>query len=133
MMLPNRQVKKVIFVGVLNKKRKKSEIQYRLAEEDLNKKYKLQVRSMRLKEECQNVILFPDSVNMKQKQFNIAQYKPIHAQSSLKYRKDDPFYIDEKALRVEENKMTVIEKRKDRNSEEERIEPEHHLFGIYLI
>ena len=74
----------------------------------------MQVRSLRLKKECQNAILFPDSVTMKIKMFTICTYKPIHANSSLKFRRDDPFSITPQYLLPKDNIIAITEKRSDK-------------------
>lgn len=61
-------------------------------------KYKLQIRSIRLKDITQYFILFPDSTNIKFNNFSIKEFKPLHRQSSLKYRKDEPFIAEFKHL-----------------------------------
>jgi hypothetical protein len=48
-LLPNRETKKVLFMGVLRKGKKRHEFTITLQEEDLSMKYRLQVRSFRVK------------------------------------------------------------------------------------
>jgi len=62
-------------------------------EEDLSIQFKIQVRCFRLKEGCQNTVLFPDSVNFIMRNLILKEFLPLHKQSSLKYRKDEPFYL----------------------------------------
>jgi hypothetical protein len=92
-LIPNRDTKRVIFLGLLQKGRKKHEITFNLTEEDLSIQFKIQVRCFRIKEGCQNFVLFPDSATFVLKNTNIKEFIPIHRQSSLKYRKDEPFYL----------------------------------------
>lgn len=63
-MLPNKEVKKVLFMGVLKKSKKKHEFNIYLSDDDLSMKYKLQVRCFRLKEHTQYSVLFPDYTNI---------------------------------------------------------------------
>jgi hypothetical protein len=63
-MLPNKEVKKVLFMGVLKKSKKKHEFNLYLSDEDLSMKHKLQVRCFRLKDATQCFVLFPDYTNV---------------------------------------------------------------------
>ena len=93
LMLPNRQVKKTLFVGLLLKGRKRHEFTVPISEEDLSIQYKVQVRCFKLNKNCQTNILFPDSIAFNSKNYTIKEMAPLHRQSSLKFRKDEPFYI----------------------------------------
>ena len=53
----------MLFVGLLRKGRKRHEISLPLNEEEMSIQYKIQVRCLRLKEDCQSGVLFPDSCN----------------------------------------------------------------------
>lgn len=119
-MQPNKEVKKVIFVGVLAKGVKRHEILYYLTEEDLSAQYKIQVRCFRIKEGCQMSCLFPDSSTFSMKSMILKEFTPLHKQSSLKYRKDEPFYINS-GLNVKENKLVVLEKHPSKDTKDERI------------
>jgi len=105
-MIPHREAKKVLFVGLLRKGAKKHEILLNLGEEDMSIQYKIQVRCFRLKEGCQNSILFPDSVNFSLRNIIVKEFVPLHKQSCLKYRKDEPFYITQ-GLHLKENRLIV--------------------------
>jgi hypothetical protein len=87
-MLPNKEVKKVLFMGVLKKSKKRHEFTIYLSDEDLTMKYKLQIRSIRLKEGIQNFMQFPDYTNIVINNNSVKEYLPLHRQSSLHYRKD---------------------------------------------
>jgi hypothetical protein len=105
--IPNKQVKKVLFVGLLKKSKKKHEFTIYLSEEDLSMRYKLHIRSIRLKDITQYFILFPDSTNIMLNNYSVKEFKPLHRQSSLKYRKDEPYIAEFKHLLLKENKVVI--------------------------
>lgn len=70
-MLPNKEVKKVLFMGIMKKSKKKHEFNVYLSEEDLSMKYRLQIRSIRIKELTQYFTLFPDYTNVMLNNFSI--------------------------------------------------------------
>jgi hypothetical protein len=41
---------------------------------------------------------------------SVKEFQPLHRQSSLKYRKDDPFCAELKHLQPRENKIVIHEK-----------------------
>jgi hypothetical protein len=73
-------------------------------------KYKLQIRCFRLKEITQYFALFPDYTNIFLNNYSVKEFQPLHRQSSLKYRKDEPFYAEIKHLLPKENKVVIHEK-----------------------
>ncbi len=99
----------MLFVGLLQKGRKKHEIFFNATEEDLSIQFKIQIRCFRIKEGCQNFVLFPDAVTFSIRGSNVKEFAPLHRQSSLKFRKDEPFYISA-ALHAKENKIVITEK-----------------------
>lgn len=131
-LVPNRQTKKVLFVGVLCKGKKKHQITFNLTEEDLKIQYKIQIRCFRLKEGCQTSVIFPDAATFYLRNMAIKEFTPLHKQSSLKYRKDEPFYLVS-GTQLKENKLTVVQKHPSRQTRDERIQLENHLIGVYLI
>lgn len=110
-LIPNKEVKKILFAGILQKNRKKHIIKFSMLEQDLSIRFKIQVRCFRLKPDCDNFILFPDSAKFKLKEHEVQDFQPIHRQSSLKYRKDEPFYLPVKLLKTKDNELNVIEKK----------------------
>lgn len=86
--LPNKEVKKVLFLGQLKKNKKKHEFSIILSDDDLTMKHKLQIRCLRLKEHTQFFILFPDYAKIFVNQSSVRECLPLPRQSSLKYRKD---------------------------------------------
>ena len=107
MLLPNKAVRKTLFLGFLRKGKRKHEFSIYLSEEDLALKHRLQVRCFRIKESTQNFVLFPDHTEICVNGVAVKEFNPLHRQSALKYRKDEPFYIDWKQLLPKENKVTV--------------------------
>lgn len=112
LMIPNKEVKKVLFMGVLKKGKRKHECIMPLIESDLalSKTTKIQMRCFRLKETTQNFILFPDAATVFVNTFLLKDFTPIHRQSSLKYRKDEPSYMEPKHLLPKENKIMLTER-----------------------
>ena len=122
MMIPNKEVKKVLFIGMLKKNRKRHEFKFVMTEEDLTSRYKVQVRSFRLKEMANHLIQFPDTLSMSVNNQKIKEFEPLHKQSCLKFRKDEPFLIDMKHLSVKGNKAVLTERLPSRDSRDERNE-----------
>lgn len=48
---------------------------------------------------------------------------PLHRQSSLKYRKDEPFFAEIKHLIPKDNKLVITERIPAKENREERLEP----------
>ena len=96
-------------------------------------RYKLQVRCFRLKETTQNFLLFPDHTEVMMNGFSVREYLPLHRQSSLKYRKDEPFNVEVKHLLPKENRISVHEKLPSKDTKDVRIEVENHLIGVFLV
>jgi len=95
LMIPNRVVWDEVFVGLLKKGKKRHEISFTLSDDMVtflkSKKdfsYRLQLRSFRLKPQTQNQNLFPDSCTITINSKELKDLKPLHKQSSLKYRRD---------------------------------------------
>lgn len=65
--------------------------------------------------------------------FTVREYMPLHRQSSLKYRKDEPFNVEVKHLLPKENRICIREKIPSKDTKDVRIEVENHLIGIFLI
>jgi hypothetical protein len=83
-------VVKVLFTGLLKKSKKKHEFTIKLIDEDISTKNKLQIRSIRLKDGIQYFLQFPDYTNIMLNNYSVKEFMPLHRQSSLKYRKDEP-------------------------------------------
>ena len=98
LLLPNKQSKRVFFMGYLRRGKKRHEFSFFMNEDDYAMKYRIQVRCFRIKESTQNFILFPDHAEIQVNGFQSKEFAPLHRQSSLKYRKDEPFFIDPKHL-----------------------------------
>ena len=131
-MIPHRPVIRVLFVGLLRKNRKKQEISLPLSEEEMSIQYNIQVRCFRLKEDCQNFIQFPDSCCFSLRSIILKDFEPLERLSSLKYRKDEPFYISQ-GLHYSGNRIMISQKFPGKDTRDDRIEPETHVVGIYLI
>jgi hypothetical protein len=58
----------------------------------------MQVRCFRMKEATNSFILFPDFAHIEINEFIVKEFIPLHRQSSLKYRKDEPMIIEHKHL-----------------------------------
>lgn len=97
-------------MGYLRKGKKRHEFNFFMNEDDYAMKYRIQVRCFRIKESTQNFILFPDHAEIQVNGFQSKEFAPLHRQSSLKYRKDEPFFIDPKHLLPKENKIIINEK-----------------------
>lgn len=88
-LIPTRKVIKTLFVGLLPKGRRKHEVRFDTKEEDLQvASRRVQIRCFRLKENCQQAILFPDSAVFTLNNCFLKEFEPINKQSCLKYRKD---------------------------------------------
>lgn len=87
LIVPNRRVKKQLFLGTLARGCKRHEINFTL---DLSEMEgcRLQMRCFRLKENMSNFILFPDLASIEVNGVHTKDFIPLHRQSSLKYRKD---------------------------------------------
>jgi len=96
------------------------------------KKWRVQVRCFRLKEKIQTFVLFPDSASFSINNRFEKEFLPLPKQSSLKYRKDEPFLLTQHLIN-HENKLTIIERIPKKESKDDRIEPENHLIGVYLV
>ncbi len=124
---------KTLFVGVLKQGRKRHEIVFNLDMMDLKtKKWRVQVRCFRLKDNIQTFSLFPDSASFSINNRFEKEFLPLPKQSSLKYRKDEPFLLMQHLIN-HENKLTIVERIPKKESKDDRIEPENHLLGIYLV
>ena len=106
-LFPTKPVKKTLFIGTLKRGIKRHEITLKVDDEDLLAKKKIQVRCLRVKGEAKNIILFPDSFDISVNGSHIKSLEPLHKQSSLKFRKDDPFNIEFKHLNFKENKIVI--------------------------
>jgi hypothetical protein len=51
-----------------------------------------------MKEATNSFILFPDFAHIEINEFIVKEFIPLHRQSSLKYRKDEPMIIEHKHL-----------------------------------
>ena len=85
-------------MGYLKRGKRKHEFSFFMNEDDLNMKCKIQVRCFRIKDSTQNFIQFPDHAEISVNGFQSKDFVPLHKQSSLKYRKDEAFFIDPKHL-----------------------------------
>lgn len=132
-MIPNKEVKKVLYMGVLKKQRKRHEFMFTLTEDDMSMRYKVQVRCFRLKENASNLILFPDTACVSVNNQRVKEFEPLHKQSCLKFRKDEPFFIDLKHLMPKANKFVLTERLPSKEHREERNDIETHLLGLFLI
>ena len=120
-------------MGILKKSKRKHEFNIHLSDEDLSMKYKLQVRCFRLKQATQFFVLFPDYTNIVINNYSLKEFNPLHRQSSLKYRKDEPFYAEIKHLIPKDNKVVIHQKMPSKESKQERIETESHLIGFFMV
>jgi hypothetical protein len=135
--MPNKLVMQEMFVGLLKKNKKRHEITFQLSEQMFHflksKKdfsHKLMLRCFRLKPQTQNQNLFPDSCMITINGKELKEFKPLHKQSSLKYRRDEPLAIL-KNYAPGENKIIVTEFHNLNGLD--RIEPEDHLIGLYVV
>ena len=88
-LIPMKETMKTLFVGVLKQGRKRHEIIFNLDMMDIKtKKWRVQVRCFRLKENIQTFSLFPDSASFSVNNRFEKEFLPLPKQSSLKYRKD---------------------------------------------
>ena len=73
-------------------------------------RWKLQVRCFRLKEAAKNITLFPDTASLSVNGYSIKDFEPLHKQSCLKFRKDEPIYIESKHIVPKVNKALLLER-----------------------
>lgn len=78
-------------------------------------------------------MLFPDSCSFTLNGHPIKEFTPLHRMSSLKNRKDEPFYVELRNLQPKENKVVIMEKVPAKENREERIDSEFHVVGIYVV
>ena len=129
---PTKPVVKTLFIGTLKRGVRKHELVFKMDDEDLLGKKRVQVRCFRAKEEAKNTILFPDSFEMSVNGSHIKTLEPLHKQSSLKFRKDEPFFIEFKHLHFKENKIVIQEKIALGMNHDKRIDLENHVIGFFI-
>lgn len=78
----------------------------------------MQIRCFRIKETTNSFLLFPDAASIEVNGSLVRQFLPLHKQSSLKYRKDEPVTLHHSELR-KEMKVVITEDRE--RSKDERI------------
>jgi uncharacterized protein YaaR (DUF327 family) len=130
-LMPDRQVLKTLFIGYLNKDKKKHFCSFLQKPSEMPPNAKVQIRCFKLKEGAQNIIQFPDSATFTMHKNIVKEFVPLHRQSSLKHRKDESVFIDNVLLSKRENKLVISER--VNNSRDERVESCSHVLGIYLV
>lgn len=107
-MVPLKQVVHTAWLGILRKGVKKHSATFRLPQ--LAPTQKVQVRCLRLKEGAQTSCLFPDKADFVVNRIPSARFEPINKQSCLKYRKDEPFFLQRNEyISGVENTLSVSE------------------------
>lgn len=106
---------------MLNKNIKRHEFVVKMDKLPTSTRQKVQLRCFRLKEATTSFILFPDYVSIELNDNFAKEFIPLHRQSSLKYRKDEPVTIDFKKL-TKEIKVVISEDISKRDCREDRIE-----------
>ena len=110
-MNPLKHTLKEVFVGFLVKGREKHEIHINLKEDLRNKE--VEIRCMRIKHNerglTSNLNLFPDACSVIINNKMIREFTPLHKQSSLKFRRDDPITIN-RFLVAGHNQISINER-----------------------
>lgn len=93
----------------------------------------MQIRCFRIKQTTNTFILFPDSARIEINGSTVKEFVPLHRQSSLKYRKDEPINVDFALLSKEMSVVVSEDYTGKERSKEERVEYEDHLIAFYLV